>query len=386
VRRYVPELQLPDPIVAERVTLRDLLSHRSGLDRHDLAWIFNPSWTRSELVARLEHLPMKGDLRAQYQYSNFGYALAALAMERASGSTWEDGVRERVLAPAGMRRTRIYTPEDLGDVDHARPHAVVDGHAERVAFRVMPACLPVGGLLVSATDAARWLLLHLADGSVGGEQLLPAGTVAATHVLHTPWLDETTLAPEFEIDGYALGWGPGHYRRRRTIWHSGGIDGFRTDIVLFPDDNLGVLACANVMTTTLPLAALLHTADALLGEHRDTSWFEELAPRREEAQLPEASDDPMPSPSHKAHEYAGRFENRGYGALAVTAGPADELAVRLGEFDLEARHRHYDTWELRYAPLDVDFTLTFGTDATGAVSEAVLSEQDGVTVRFARER
>src|SRR3954452_25363812 len=121
VRRYIPELRLPDPVVAERVTIRDLLSHRSGLARHDLAWIMNPWWSRAEIVRRIEHLPMCGDLRAQWQYSNFGYTLAGIAMERATGHTFEELLRARLFTAAGFTRTFTVDAEMRAQEDHAEP-------------------------------------------------------------------------------------------------------------------------------------------------------------------------------------------------------------------------------------------------------------------------
>src|SRR3954452_5895141 len=145
VRRYVPELRLPDPVVAERVTLRDLLSHRSGLARHDLAWIFNPSWSREEIVRRLAHLSMAGDLRAKWEYSNFGFTLAGLAIERATGTTFEDQLQKRVLDAVGMSRSTTSIEAVVGDADHAEPHWSVDGVAVTTDWRRMDATKPAGG-------------------------------------------------------------------------------------------------------------------------------------------------------------------------------------------------------------------------------------------------
>ncbi|MCA1713034.1 MAG: beta-lactamase family protein, partial [Actinobacteria bacterium] len=90
VRRWVPELELPDADRAASVTLRDLLAHRSGISRHDLVWILSPSLDRVELVRRLRHLPLAAGLRERMEYTNLGYALAALALERAAGAGWGD--------------------------------------------------------------------------------------------------------------------------------------------------------------------------------------------------------------------------------------------------------------------------------------------------------
>lgn len=89
VLRWVPELRPPGGC-AEVVTVLDLLSHRSGISRHDQTWILNPSWDREELVRRLQHLPLAAGLREQMEYTNLGYTLAALVIERVTGGSWDD--------------------------------------------------------------------------------------------------------------------------------------------------------------------------------------------------------------------------------------------------------------------------------------------------------
>src|SRR4051794_6164631 len=184
VRRYVPELVLPDPVLAERITTRDLLAHRSGLARHDFTWILNPSWTAEDLVRRLAHLPVAGDLRAEMVYSNLGYTLAGVAIERATRDSWHQQIATRLLQPVGMSETTTIADEFLAYADHATPHAVRDGVVAPTAYRICEGIAPAGQLTPSADDVAKWLLLH-----TGGDAVNPAA-VTATHRLHTP------MAPE----------------------------------------------------------------------------------------------------------------------------------------------------------------------------------------------
>src|SRR4051794_2830991 len=160
VRQYVPELELPDPVLAGRIRTRDLLSHRSGLGRHDFTWILNSSWTGEELVRRLAHLPLHGDLRAEMAYSNLGYTLAGAVIERATASTWHEQVHKRVLLPAGMTGTLTRADAFLTHPEHATPHAVHDGVSAPTAHRVTEGIAPAGQITTTATDAARWLLVH----------------------------------------------------------------------------------------------------------------------------------------------------------------------------------------------------------------------------------
>ncbi|HZU73030.1 MAG TPA: serine hydrolase [Acidimicrobiales bacterium] len=375
-RRYLPELSLPDPVIAERVTTRDLLSHRSGLARHDLAWIFNPSWTRREMVGRLAHLPLAGDLRNQWIYSNFGFTAAALVMERATGSSWEEQVRARVLEPLGMDRTIGESQPVLADEDHARPQLLVDGKALPTAFRWLDGPAPAGGLLGCAEDSVRWLLLQ-----TGGKDLgVSPAAVSLTHEMQVPVPSGAISLPGVRMYGYGMGWVIGSFRGRPLVWHNGGIDGFRTDTLLLPEQGIGILASANLHATSLTLAAVFDLAERLLGEAGEQSWYDLLRPKTGDGgDGAQAAPDTRPGapparprpPTHDLADYAGRYVDPGYGEVVVSVAEG-ALALRVGEFDVEARHRHYDTWDLHYGPLEVDLTATFVTDPEGRIAEAVL--------------
>jgi len=381
VRTYVPELRLPDPVIAERATIRDLLSHRAGLGRHDQAWISNPSWSQEGMIRRLAHLSLAGDLRAQFVYSNFGYALTGLAISRATGNSWEQELRSRVLNPLGMTHAVIGPEAAQADPDHAEPYVVRGGAAVRTPWRRMSGAAPAGGVVTSADDAATWLLAQLGVGAV------PADVVAKPQHLHTPMPAGASPYAELRLTGYGLGWGVGSFRRHAVLWHTGGIDGFFTYTVLLPDDGLGVTVSSNVFNVQLSMAAGLDIVDALLGVEGEASWVERMhpgdVPAAPEPRAPETETDPTP-PTHPLADYAGTFANGGYGDVVVTVVD-DALAVTVGEFEHDARHRHFDTWDLRYVALDADEMLTFNTDADGVVAEALIRfEPEAEPIRFRR--
>lgn len=386
VRRYLPELRLPDPVIADRVTTRDLLGHRSGLGRHDLTWILNPSRSRDELVRRMEHLPLAADLRSRWLYSNLGYTTAGLAMGRAAGSTWEDQLSQRVLEPAGMKRTSACLSDVTSDPDHARPHLTRNGSAVPTAFRSGEAIAPAGGVLSCAEDSARWLLALTAerDGPIS-----PAA-VRATQEIQTPVPAVVSPFPELRFLFYGMGWVLGTLHGRPIVWHNGGIDGFRTDTLLVPDAGLGILVSTNLHDTSLSLAAVLSMAAALLDQPVEPSWYDRLRPKASDDEAagtagPDGKASSAPGPAHALTEYAATYEHPGYGAVVVGTGGGG-LTVRVGECDLACTHRHYDTWDLRYEPLELDLTITFFTDADGTVAEAVLPlDAETGPVRFHRQ-
>ena len=382
VRTYVPELRLPDSVIAERATLRDLLSHRSGLDRHDLAWIYNPSWSREECVRRLAQLSLVGDLRAQWSYSNFGYTLAGLAMERATGIAFEELVEKRVLQAAGMARATVSDDRVEADADHAKPYRLVDGVAVPTDRRRMPGTLPAGGVKTCADDSVRWLLLQLGHGPIAPD------VVRRTQHPQVAIPDMPYPYPEIHLYGYGLGWVVSTYRGRHALWHTGGVDGFFTYTLLLPEEGIGAISSANRLDTALPQAVVHDVVDALLGERGEQPWVERM--RADAAPAPAApaprqaqAVSPAP-PAHALDAYVGRFSNGGYGDLVVRL-VGGELVISVGEFAQVTTHRLLDAWDIHYVALGSRGTVAFFTDAEGVVAEAVVTfEQAPQPVRYVR--
>lgn len=381
VREYLPELRLPDPVVADRVTMRDLLSHRSGIGRHDFLWILDGALSRDEVVTRLAHLPMVGDLRGQWSYTNLGYTLAGCVIERVTGSTWEEQLAERVLHPLGMTRTWSSVTRARADSDHALPHVVRDGGACETAWRIDSAIGPAGGLTSCAEDSVRWLLTQLGDLDV-----LPLSAIRRAQRLQMPMPEGASPFPELEFVGYGLGWLSGSYRQRQLVWHNGGIDGFTTQTLLLPRERIGVVVCANQHLTDFPLAAMLAIADALLGVTEETSWFDRLRNDASASEPQAAASDEADAvaPSHPLAAYAGTYQHPGFGSLTVDAD--SELRIRIRGCELSACHRHYDTWRLGYEPLRTEFPMTFRADAGGDIVEVDVAFEADRPLRFDRVR
>src|SRR5438093_5197686 len=147
VREYLPDFRLYDEVLTARVTIRDLLAHRTGVARHEFMWVANPSWDRAELVRRLRHLEPARDLRTEFLYWNQGYAAAGLVMGVVTGSTWEEQVRARVLEPLGMSSATTSVEEALESGNLARPYELKDGEVVDVGYRTIDAAAPAGQIL-----------------------------------------------------------------------------------------------------------------------------------------------------------------------------------------------------------------------------------------------
>ncbi len=373
LRDYVPGVRLHDPIASDRLTIVDLLSHRSGLPGHDLTWVGQPGRSRAEIVRSLRFLPLSRDLRQEFQYCNLGYLVAGHVVEALAGVPWEDFVRGRLLGPLGMRRTNLSVDEMLADDDHAAAYTRRDGVIVPVPQRPLPATAPAGAINSSAADMARWLLVQLAGGELDGKPVISPATLERQHAPHM--LANLPDLPGLTHYAYGLGWVIGRYRDRRLVWHNGGIDGFLTQCMLLPDDGIGVAVMTNTSSSGMDLVVACRVLDELLGaEPLDVFSF--LKPRFDagmagvrEAKAVRRVVSGAP-PARPLAAYAGEYEHPGYGTLAIALN-GDALEPSLGTMDLSLAHRHYETFDLEWHELTdqpMVFPLTFLSGPDGDVN------------------
>lgn len=374
LRGYVPEVRLHDPIVSDRLTIVDLLSHRSGLPRHDLTWVGQPGRSRAEIVRALRFLPLSKDLRQQFQYCNLGYLVAGYVVEALSGVPWEDFVRGRLLEPLEMRRTNLSVDEMVADDDHATAYTRREGAIVRVPQRPLPAAAPAGAINSSAADMARWVLAQLGGGQFDGATVMSPATAKRQLTPHMliPGYGEV---PGLSVYAYGLGWLNGRYREHTIAMHDGGIDGFMTHCMLLPDDGIGVVVLTNTSAAMMHLTIACRVLDELLGaEPLDVFGYlkprfdasmagarEAKAARRVVAGAP---------PARPLSAYAGEYEHPGYGTLTITPN-GGVLNPSLGTMTLSLAHRHYETFDLAWNEMGdqpVIFPLTFLSGPDGDVN------------------
>jgi CubicO group peptidase (beta-lactamase class C family) len=260
VREYIPEFRLHDAVATERVTVRDLLCHQSGLPRHD--WLHLPGDRGpAQLLGDMRHLALSRDIRAAWQYNNLCYSVLGLLIERLSGQSYEAFLRSRLTDRLGMRVS--FTLEDLeASPEAARPymmHEDVRLPAIRLPIRTMAG----GAINTSVADLANWMRLHLAKGEFEGERLLPAQLIGE---LHAPRVYNTVPGfAEFGEAHYGLGFQCQSYRGDRLVSHGGGWVGWGTLMTLVPDFGIGVAVFANRSPSEVPATLTWYVIDRLRG-------------------------------------------------------------------------------------------------------------------------
>lgn len=349
VRELLPGFRLWDPAATELLTPRDMVTHRSGLPRHDLLWYNNGAFSRREMVERLRYLPPNEPLRAKWQYNNLMYLSAGYLVEVLTGKSWEDNVRERIFEPLGMTQSNFSVLDSQQSPDFAQPYREENEKVVQIPFRDITNVGPAGSINSSAADMARWIQLHLAHGKAGDRQLVGVATLADIHTGHMI-LEGAPERKEISQAAYGLGWMVDTYRGHLRVYHGGNIDGFSALVTLFPQDGLGLVILVNKHGSELPELLARHTADRLL-KLDPIDWNGEALGKLELGQKAEKDAEakkttrkkPGTRPAHPLAEYQGLYEHPGYGVAKVDVA-GDRLELTFNAIQAPFEHWHYEVW------------------------------------------
>jgi CubicO group peptidase (beta-lactamase class C family) len=385
VTKYLPGFQLYDPYVTRELTIRDLLSHRSGLETFggDLLW-YETTYDRAEILRRIRHLKPTSSFRSRYGYQNIMFLAAGQVVAAVAGQSWDDFIKERFLVPLGMTRTTT-SIRAFKSVDNiAAPHNELDGKIRVVRYGNVDGVGPAASINSSAAEMAQWLRLQLGRGAYQGKRIFSS---ARSREMWSP----NTIVPISEQSErfnptrhfylYGMGWFLSDYHGRKVVSHSGGLDGMISQTGMMPEENLGVVILTNSET---PLASLLmnRVFDTFLGvAARD--WSAEMlasykhsqaADEAEERSL-EASRVAGTKPSLPLERYAGSYASEMYGEARITSENG-KLVLRLvpaPHFVGDLEHWQYDTFRVKWResvsyPFPKGF-VTFTLDAQGRLDE-----------------
>src|SRR3954454_23828993 len=269
VRQHVVYFHLDDACADSQVTMRDVVSHRTGLSRHDELWD-NSGMSREEIIRAIGHVELTKPFRSAYQYQNIMFMVAGEAVAHASGMPWNDFVRTRIFQPLQMSRSITTFGEWNASADHASPHRYDVKSGAVSLFHVVDEdnLGPAGTIASFARDMAQWLRLQLGDGTVDAKKLVSA---EARNETKTPQmtlrLDGATreLNPEANLLAYGMGWNISDYYGSKVIAHAGALNSFRTQVVLLPKEHAGVVLMTNVGRGISILALRYALIDQLLG-------------------------------------------------------------------------------------------------------------------------
>jgi CubicO group peptidase (beta-lactamase class C family) len=391
VRDYLPAFKMYDPVLTEQMVIRDLITHRSGLPRHDMVW-YSSDFSREDIIRRLQYLEPNKPLRSTFQYNNLMFMTAGYIAGLLNGKRWEDTIRERILTPLGMNGTNFSLKDTQSSPDFALPYR--KGNDVKAEVKRMPfdeqcpdrcAIGPAGEINSSVADMSRYVLFHLNKGKVEGKALLSENNSIQ---MQTPQM-VIPGAPDYKEESetsYGMGFFIAEYRGHKRVEHGGNLDGFSAELAFLPNDGIGVVVLTNLDGTGLRTAIAWNVFDRLLGLDQvpwSQRYLQQEVKGRESEQeaknkgyVPHKTDT---HPSHDLKDYVGDYGHPGYGVVSVVADGSG-FKLKINKVTESVAHLHYDVFQVPDAPFDpfAKLKVAFFSDANGDISSLALPLETSV--------
>lgn len=397
VQRYLPHFRLRDAVISARVTVRDLVTMRTGLPRHDWVWS-GSSKTRAQLVEHIAHLDLSADFRRRFQYCNLTVTAAGHIAEVVAQRSWEALVQQRIFRPLAMRHTSVARPT-RGNVTLCY-HEDAQRKLVRTNVRSSEATAPAGGSVHSTVgDMARWVLFNLKGGVLNGRRLIRTDVLGEIHAPQVV-IGDRPLAELPADAAYAMGWMVDSYNGHKRVSHGGYLHDVNSSVMFFPGVDVGMVSFINF---GCPRVAELinHSAfDVLLGLTPARTIEQKMADyeakieqtSRRNASVPRVSGT---RPSHPLGAYHGKYTHAGYGEIKIQRR-GRKLFLKRNDLLLGLKHWHYDVWvadDDRRWPIhqshafDRTRQIQFHLDTQGEIAALSMPMEPAVApIRFARQQ
>jgi CubicO group peptidase (beta-lactamase class C family) len=391
VREYLPELKFKNDYTNTHATLRDMIVHRTGLPRHDYSW-YGSTATRSELLARIQYQEANAELREKWQYNNFMFMAQGMVIEKLTGKSWEENMKERILMPLGMNHSNFSVIDMEKSADRSLAYATINNVAKAIPYRNIDAIGPAGSVNSSAKDMANWLITWINGGKFNDKEIIPAGYLSQAISIQMamggglPGKEN----PDVHIAGYGFGWLMSSYRGHYRVEHGGGIDGFISSTCFFPSDSIGIFVSSNQGAPTTSIRNFI--ADRMLKLPYRPWGKSQLAEKLKADSAAKSAPNndsinrkPGTRPAHDMMEYTGSYENKGYGIVKIFL-EKDTLWADYNEAGQRTKsylqHYHFDVFRIRSTEETEDnkdaVKINFKTDTRGNVASLEVQMEPAV--------
>jgi CubicO group peptidase (beta-lactamase class C family) len=390
IKTFVPSIQFFNNELNNTITIHDMLSHRTGVSRHDLIW-YKSDYNRTELFAKLKYLEPSQSLRQGFLYNNLMYAASGHIIELLEDDTWENFTKKHLLEPLEMSHTVF----SIGDMKKQEDYFVPfnEKRDTNILYKIpwleeTEGLGPAGAIISNINDLSHWLSALMNKGIYNSKQVIPEAVVNATIepsiALHNSNLDLGYT--EIVNPVYGMGRESISYRGHPLVMHGGDLNGIHSQISFMPQDSIGVIVFV-IGDRNLSYNSISYNIyERLLGLSL-TPWSERgLKSRtanrkidREGRKKVNVGQIAGTKPSHAMTDYLGDYENESYGIINISAKDS-LMQFALHKIHLPLKHYHYDRFDTPNDEEDGLYSLNFQTNPQGEIDRFVISLDEGETV------
>ncbi len=391
IRNYVPSIEFFNNDLNNTITIRDMLSHRTGISRHDLIW-YKSDFSRKDLFDRLKYLEPSQPIRQGFLYNNLMYVSAGYIVELLSLKTWENFLQENIFNPLEMKSTVFTVKEMEENPDHGVPFN--EKRDTTLLYRIpiyedQQAVGPAGAIISNIQDMSNWLIALMNNGKFRNRQIIPENIIKAT-------LEPSIAFPNSDLENkgykeilntvYGMGRFAESYRGHFLTMHGGDLPGFHSQISTMPYDSIGAIVFV-IGDQGAPLYNIIsyNIYERLLGLDQ-TPWSDRgLKDQKEGKKIGKegrskagAGRVPETKPSHPLTDYVGQYENPAYGIINISLKDT-ALQFDFHKMILPLKHFHYDRFD---TPNDEQFglwSLNFITNPQGIIDGLSVSLDESQT-------
>lgn len=347
VRNYFPELEFYNQQLTDYVTIKDMLTHRTGLPRHDWLTHSKQLIPMDSIVYRIRFLEPSSGFREKFQYCNLMYTVLGGFVQKVTGKSWEGSLKEKILAPLGMNNSSCLISDLKNAAEYSYGYSVRNDSI--IAGRLSNSgANPAGSINSTANDMAKWLITLINDGKYQGKQIIPSRFLrdATAPQMSAPSRPRPGLPayPDAFFGDYGYGWNISSYRGHYLVTHGGDLPLFSSTTAFYPTDSIGIVVLVNKFNATISEIIRDYIADKLLAlPYKDwnklllalnqrTNNLGQAIPSKEIAVVPL---------SHPQKDYTGSYFHAGYGLINVMMENDSLFATHNGE-PILFKHFNYD--------------------------------------------
>lgn len=355
VRSYMKSFELYDPYVTRNITVRDLLTHRTGVG--GAGWLWSGSgFDRNEIIYRLRFQEESLGFRNRFQYNNEMFITAGEIVPAVTNVSWDEFLQQRLFKPLGMTRTNTSVRALPAMENVATPHVLIGGRLIPVEYRNIDNGGGAGNANSSVRDMAQWVRLQLGKGEYEGKRILSEKVIAEMQSpqVAIPEGEFAEMMGGAKVAAYGIGWILHEYRGKKVVQHAGAIDGMMGNVAMIPEENFGVVILTNRYPHNLGYALTLRIFDEMLGGKKG-DWSTILLDQQKREGRPLEGRAPPPRmikpnaapPSLPLANYAGAYTNKLYGDVKVTV-EGDKLVLARGGITGDLEHDDSNLFQARW--------------------------------------